>query len=749
SAFRHGKNEENTTSKKLGVSFARSRWEGEELSEGTKRKAQETVNTSAVNPKMSARQRPQVAGGSGGPKSAGDLHQAEGNEQRPLRSRRPDDTPGHVSTEQAPLRTTVEDLPEKISNPGQARAQPPLVNGQTSPTGSAKGDASTAGSEHNNTAEFDHDSESESKWHSRVLPEEVPSPNPDQQSPLEETGEVATARDSPDGGSQGESNAVSDLDKSTRSSVLDSESDMFINAHSPQGDGGLKTADLTGKQAHGDKYRNEWLDDPKPDAAQPDGPIQRKQDLTGTNKGAKAASWSTYHIKTHQAISRTISSMLRKAQSAGNSKFNHWRRKTSQTTPRSLSKKQGTAALNPNKAGHSRKDTSPGQEDPQPAHNQVFLQPQPPPLIQASDSRYPSSALFPQPVQYSLPFEGPPYENRNVRDRVNYALWPTYSPAQETQALHEMWQFRPYRSSQLDEVSWGHVTRHCLPLDESELQKLLVKSRKSKTSVARALARLTSYQQRQIGLLVTERCLYATAHRFQWTVQAVETFPKRSKPATSESMQVILERHLAPGAYLGLTESAAAYPGVFPGPGPYFPSEPTQVEPPLAPVPASAPAPSASMSGEPPPPLSSVSQIPTEPNGRPQGPGAVMRRTPYPAQYHYPASTLTPSYPAGEPRQIAYEQPVNTHSNLPLGYYGPTTQNGQYAPAPRPQMASTISNAHRSGDEASHWPSGAGPGLFTERYPPSKVLPTKPPKRRSSKDSIDDLISRWTIESVA
>lgn len=346
SAFRHGKNEENTTSKKLGVSFVQSRWEGEERSDGTKRKAHETVNTSSVDPKKNARHRPQVAGGSIGPKAASDLHQGEGNEQHPLQNQRLDDTAGHVSTEQAPFRTTVEDLPEEISNPGQARAQSPLVNGHTSPTGSAEGDASKAGSEHNNTADFNHDSESESMWHNRLVPEAVPSPSPDQQSPLEETGEVATAWDSPDGGSQSESHAVSVLDDSARSSVSNSESDMFIGAHSPQGDDRPMTADPTGKQGHGslafqstiptqvDKYRNEWLDDPNPDAAQPDGSLRRKQDSTGTNEGAKAASRSNYHIKFHQAISRTISSMLRKAQSARNSNLNRWRRKTSKTTPR-------------------------------------------------------------------------------------------------------------------------------------------------------------------------------------------------------------------------------------------------------------------------------------------------------------------------------------------------------------------------------------------------------------------------------
>lgn len=221
----------------------------------------------------------------------------------------------------------------------------------------------------------------------------------------------------------------------------------------------------------------------------------------------------------------------------------------------------------------------------------------------------------------------------------------------------------------MDEMSWGHVTRHFLPLDESELQKLVVKSRKSKTSVARALARLTSYQQRQIGLLITERCLYATAHRFQWTIQAVETFPKRSKPATCESIQVILERHLSPGAYLGSTGSAAVYPVVIPGPGPYVPPGPTHVTP----------------------------------------------------------------------------LPANAYNNTPWGYYYPNPPNGQYGNSP--QMGPAISNAHRSRVEATR-PSRSGHGPFAGRYPLSKVLPPKPRKMTRPEDSTDNLISRWTVESV-
>ena len=166
--------------------------------------------------------------------------------------------------------------------------------------------------------------------------------------------------------------------------------------------------------------------------------------------------------------------------------------------------------------------------------------------IPHSDSRWPSSSLFPLPVP-SRPFEGRPFESRNVRDRVNCAMRPRYTPAQDTQTLHELWQFRQYADPQLQTKCWGHVTRDCLPLDDSELQRMLKKFRKKKVPIARAFAALTSYQQRQIHLLILERASCQTYPAFHWTLQFIEVSPKNSKSSTCESMQVILERCLALG----------------------------------------------------------------------------------------------------------------------------------------------------------------------------------------------------------
>ncbi|KAL8896898.1 MAG: hypothetical protein Q9207_007485 [Kuettlingeria erythrocarpa] len=416
SALRHEKNEDNATNRELGVSFAQSRLERDRRSDGAKQKAHETVNTSSVNPKKNARQRSEIAGGSGSPEAANELHRLEDIEQHPLQTQPPDDTTGHVSTERALLRPTEEDLSGKSSDPGQARAQP-LGNGHTSSTRSAQGATSKAPSEHNNASGSDHDGES--NWHY------LSSSSTDQQSPLEEEpGEDANASAFLDGGSLNQANALSDRDDLTRSSVSDSESDMVVIAHSPQVDVGPMTAEVNIEEGHASfpfqspiptsvgGYRSESLDGPKPDAVQPDASIHPKQDSVGTSEGAIPANRMKYFIGVQFFIPRLISTMLRKTQFAGKSNLNHWRRKTSETTPQS-------------------------------AHDQGFSQPQPPPPVQTSDGRYPST-LSPQPLQYSLPSEGPPYENRNVRDQLNYALWPRYFPAQDTHALHEMWHFRPY-----------------------------------------------------------------------------------------------------------------------------------------------------------------------------------------------------------------------------------------------------------------------------------------------------------------
>lgn len=273
------------------------------------------------------------------------MHQLEGDEQHPLQNLRADATTGHVSTERAPLGPTIEDLPEESSDPGQSWAQPPLVNGQSSPTGSAEGNASKAGSEHTNAPEFDHDSES--KWHNPFVSKALPSPSPEEQSPLEVPGEDVTAPDFSKVGSLSQANAVSDCDDSIRSSLSDSESDMFISAQSPLSKDNAVTADLNGKRGHDslalqfsiptpvDKYRNEWPDDPRPDAAQPNASIHPKQDSAGTEKGATSAKSSIYNIiKIHRSIFHKIDIVLRKAQSGAKINFNNWRKKTSETTPR-------------------------------------------------------------------------------------------------------------------------------------------------------------------------------------------------------------------------------------------------------------------------------------------------------------------------------------------------------------------------------------------------------------------------------
>ena len=418
-----------------------------------------------------------------------------------------------------------------------------------------------------------------------------------------------------------------------------------------------------------------------------------------------------------------------------------------------------------------------------------------PPLGPASyrnvpDSRLPSSSLFPLPARnYSAfrPFEGPPYESRNARDRVNYALWPTYPTAQDTQTLLELWQFRRYTSPQAHTKSWGHVTRDCLPLDESELQKMVEKFRKKKVPVARAFASLTSYQQRQVHLLVLERYSYDQYRGLQWTLQAVETFPKKAKSTACESMQVIIERRLSPGALDVYTRGPIN--GLPPRLGPpNIDHEPM----PQGPVP--------------PPPMPAANRMPSRLESRP--PGLVIANSQEPARNFQdpPAGPATPWYsrrPASGPRQVSFMSPdyskdYDSHDDFepvrgeyrrmpewrsekdvidnrpPIHpYSGFVERMGDVSPSPpvianhrelsyerdkreileaeeraRERKMRELQRLERSQGELrkrrgiSKAPARS-PSFERSRSRPSKSEPLQI-RKKSSEDSVNDLISRWT-----
>ena len=178
------------------------------------------------------------------------------------------------------------------------------------------------------------------------------------------------------------------------------------------------------------------------------------------------------------------------------------------------------------------------------------------------DSRWPSTMLWPPVGPQRLPFEGPPSECRNVRDRVHCSLWPHYPPVQGTDTLMELWQFRRYVSPQVQDKSWGHATRSFLPLDQAELHLMVKKFQRKEEPLWTVFSKLTSYQQRQIQLLLFERTQFDLYANISYTLQAIVTSPKRTKPANCKSLQVILERRpqFAPPAF----RSVEAPPGADP-----------------------------------------------------------------------------------------------------------------------------------------------------------------------------------------
>ena len=178
------------------------------------------------------------------------------------------------------------------------------------------------------------------------------------------------------------------------------------------------------------------------------------------------------------------------------------------------------------------------------------------------DSRWPSTMLWPPVGPQRLPFEGPPAECRNVRDRVHCSLWPHYPPVQGTDTVFELWQFQRYVSPQVQDKSWGHATRSFLALDQAELHLMVKKFQRKEEPLWIVLSKLTSYQQRQVHLLLFERTQFDLYANISYTLQAIVTSPKRTKPANCKSLQVILERRpqFATPAYRSIEDPHGADP---------------------------------------------------------------------------------------------------------------------------------------------------------------------------------------------
>ena len=140
------KNGKETKSKKPAGMSSAVPWKGKGRKDSTSPKAHKITDASSAKLKKSAPSRAQTAGGSENPKPADERHQGDSSEQHPPQNPHFEAGEGDVSAEQALLSQTMDDTPDsddasptnkELSNNSKDQTQPPLVNGHTSPAGSA------------------------------------------------------------------------------------------------------------------------------------------------------------------------------------------------------------------------------------------------------------------------------------------------------------------------------------------------------------------------------------------------------------------------------------------------------------------------------------------------------------------------------------------------------------------------------------------------------------------------------------
>ena len=155
----------------------------------------------------------------------------------------------------------------------------------------------------------------------------------------------------------------------------------------------------------------------------------------------------------------------------------------------------------------------------------------------------PTQRNFPQPY---LPSPRQPNQTRIIQDTRNSTMKPNYSDYGSAQPILEAWIL--HRSVETD--TWATAARSLLPIDNSALQEVAKRFNTKGRLVWQSFVLLSSLQQRQINLLLTDKFEDDDFHKpLAWTLQALKTFPKRSKVAKIRSIQIVIEGRPCPRAY--------------------------------------------------------------------------------------------------------------------------------------------------------------------------------------------------------
>lgn len=290
----------------------------------------------------------------------------------------------------------------------------------------------------------------------------------------------------------------------------------------------------------------------------------------------------------------------------------------------------------------------------------------------------PKSALKSFPFPSFTPVHVPDHNLGviNLDDNYQPNLYTTPSWSNSTiQPILELWTFR--RAPPRDNVphrTWKRATRVIVPLRMEEIEKLINQKAKRKP-LWEKYESLSFFQQHQIDRLVREKRTYDPDPSSEYSLAALETWPKKAKNVDITSMQVVLHRYHRSG---GPAIPHKAFPNTnqaFPNTNPAFQN--------TSPVPSQrfgeSTLPSQNKPPYPPPPLQSQQQsrynshfIPPrsfdDPGGRRPHvsfPGPAPRQNPSSSNVPVPPPPSAPSFAPKNPISIPKKAEHRGHKRRP------------------------------------------------------------------------------------
>ena len=132
----------------------------------------------------------------------------------------------------------------------------------------------------------------------------------------------------------------------------------------------------------------------------------------------------------------------------------------------------------------------------------------------------------------------------DLRTSSSTIIGPSYHLQEGLQPILEAWVLKRGDPLYREPESWIRVTMIMIPIEASELEKIVAKqSRTFRRSLWHLFALLSSYQQQQINRLIVCRAHTSGGH---WTLQALKVDPKRWKERDIVSIRLVLQRTLSP-----------------------------------------------------------------------------------------------------------------------------------------------------------------------------------------------------------